>query len=92
MESRQFWIYCPKCDNPVYEWEKYCSLCFSPNPNYIYQKNDDIDTPRNINTSSNHPRRNKTPKEKKKEDDKCCVIMIVIFVIMCILGKLLHIC
>lgn len=96
MPRQKPWTFCSKCNHNVYDWDKYCPLCFSPNPYYIYQKSS-YDRPEvGIARSSTYHNRvpRKTPAEKKREDEewnKCCIIMLVIFAIMLILGKLLNV-
>ena len=93
MPRQQPWTFCSKCNHQVYDWDKYCPLCFSPNPYYRYQKSSyDRKEVGIARSSTYHNRvRRKTPADKKrkeKEDNKCCIIMLVIFAILCILGKL----
>ena len=96
MPRQQPWTFCSKCNHQVYDWDKYCPLCFSPNPYYRYQRSpyDRKEVGAARSNSYYIPLRKasyKSPADKKrkeKEDNKCCIIMLVIFAILCILGKL----
>ena len=65
MSRQKPWTFCSKCNHQVYDWDKYCPLCFSPNPYYVYQKSS-YDRPEvGIARSSTY---HKTPAEKKREE------------------------